>query len=85
MSDTPERYPLIVMGREIGTIDGWDGSDHLINVYYNFEPATGVDLPSATDISIDYTTGIVQQDEEDAVLWQKDLLPLIASLPIANT
>lgn len=80
-----ERYDLIVMGRKIGTYDGWDDFGDLHQGYQNFEPVeelSGAFLPCWA-FNLNYVTGVYEtvDDTGSNIVQSGDLLPMLMALP----
>lgn len=56
-----------ILGRTIGSCESTGDNDAKFAVYYGFEPATGVNLPSMPDLTVDFETGEFQH-------WQTSTL-----------
>ncbi len=70
---TESANSLKVLGKVVGTVDGWDPVDELSHVYYSFRPNDiGMkwlkDWPVAGcfDISINFLTGKVERYDESS-------------------
>jgi len=65
MNDSPERIPVKLLGRTIGTASGWDGDDTSM-VFYEFTPHTVLadDLPPG-DLSFSYDEGDFSYYDDD--------------------
>lgn len=44
-----ERFDVIILGRLIGTADGWDAVGELKLHFLNFKPAPGLEISNATE------------------------------------
>lgn len=79
-----EKMDLIVLGRKIGKHDGWDQNDTDHVVFYDFEPAEGVDLPSG-DLHVDYGSGLLKtyDDEGTTEVHSADVIDVLKNLPMA--
>jgi len=82
-----ERAACIILGRNIGTATGWDGdedSDNIVILFYEFQPAAGIDLPPG-DLVIDFDAGLAEtHDENGDVLISKDIVTVLANIPRAE-
>ncbi len=54
-----ERWDVIVLGRKLGTADGWDGDLGEMIWFYNFRPAEGVELPECSSLGFDQDRGLL--------------------------
>ena len=78
MSDDIEE--LKYNGRILGTHSGWDGDIDIIR-FYDFKPATGIQLPIG-DLTIDTIDGWISVRANEAVtLLKLDLPTFLASIP----
>lgn len=76
-----KKLPWTVLGRVVGIASGWDQSDAFSMMLYDFEPATGSNLPAGV-ICIDFETGLVETyDDAGTVLTSRDLVSCISQLP----
>ncbi len=64
------RAPLVLLGRTIGTYEGWDG-DPDVMVFYAFKPCDvlSTELPEG-DLTVDYTKGLFTYHEDDGALYK---------------
>lgn len=77
-----ERTDLIVLGRLIGTYQGWDGGDEGEYVFYDFIPAPNVNLPSSFDLSVSYQKGwFAQYDDNGIPILQWDIMLYLSGVP----
>jgi hypothetical protein len=77
------RTDLIIMGRAIGTFDGWDDVGDLVMIYYAFNPCPTLEreLPVG-DISVDYEKGTFSFYCDDGTLYKAfPAFPLLNKLP----
>lgn len=58
------RSNLTVLGKTIGTCDGWDEFGTLFHIYYDFQSDLP-EIPSAEQVIIDYETGIIHIDDSN--------------------
>jgi hypothetical protein len=65
-----DRYPLVLLGRTIGTHDGWDG-DMDAMVFYAFKPCNvlSTELPEG-DLTADYQKGLLEYYTDDGKLYK---------------
>lgn len=71
-----------IMGRVLGTNEGWDEAGDSCYVFYGFKPAEGVALP-AGDLNFDWVSGQLQYyTEAGEVETTFDAIPFLASLPV---
>lgn len=71
---------LKLMGRVVGTADGWDECDYLSMQFYGFVPAKGFDMPAGT-LYVDLDAGVLESyGDEGAVLAHKDFLIVMNGL-----
>lgn len=76
MSETNE---LKLLGRVIGTFNGWDG-DMDTMIFYKFQPAKTVQLEPC-DLSVNYTEGTFKAyNDEGTELWSHDIIETIKHL-----
>ncbi len=54
-----KRFDVIVLGRKLGTADGWDGDPGEQIWFYNFQPAAGVGLPECSSLGFDEQRGFL--------------------------
>ena len=74
-----ERGVCRVMGKTLGTYDGWDGDDLTI-VFYDFRPTEGVPLASG-DLTLSYEKGIFEYYNDDGeVTSTVDALSVLTSI-----
>lgn len=74
---------VVIMGRKIGTAHSWEEVDieNGVFLFNYFEPVDEVDLPADEAITIDTQHGLfLLHNEEGAIVYQVDLLPVIAEL-----
>lgn len=74
------REDAIVLGRKIGTYDGWDQVDDDQFVMYNFRSA----FPAISDgdLTIDYSRGEFQIISDDGeVTWSADMISILQDSP----
>lgn len=79
-----DRIDLIVLGRKIGTCDGWDSVDELAHVYYDFIPIIGLSIPDG-DLRVLYSDGKFETyaDEGD-VIFAADIIDTIKHLEVVQ-
>lgn len=76
---------FIVLGRKIGTFEGWDDIDTFIHLYYAVKPLPELNVGTGpSDWTIDYETGTVQQSVEGEPDAEFDLVPVLARAPKAE-
>lgn len=71
---------VIVLGRKIGTVSGWDESDFQVLCFYDFKSLVE-DIPNAPLIFINFTEGEWAISNEDESKVSGDLMPILATLP----
>lgn len=72
-----DRQELTILGRKIGTYDGWDG-DMDSMVLYDVESH----LFPKGDLSIDYTGGrFIQYDESGEIVQEWDVIDTLKDAP----
>lgn len=72
-----ERIEIKLMGKVLGTADGWDGEMPTF-AFYDFQPAEGISL-KAGDLQIDYETGMFDIVAESGdVLDTGSIVPLFS-------
>lgn len=84
------RSELKLLGRILGTYDGWDAQDEttiFYNVKLNVDTCRALAIfpnnDKQIDISTNSTTGIIQyEDGEDNVIWARDLVNALVHLPV---
>lgn len=78
-----KRLEWTVLGRKVGTATGWDQADTFVMTLYDFQPATGVDLPTAEFMTFDFEHGTAETfDETGKVTFTTDLVAAIAHLSV---
>lgn len=76
-----ERIDAVICGRKIGTAEDWDQIDTNFIVLYEFEPASGINIP-AGDLSVDYDGGRLEITDDDGnITFEVDMLATLAGLP----
>lgn len=83
MSDADDRFDVLILGRKIGTTDGWDGAGEHILHFYNFISTTPMlEAPPGAGICIDFETGDIEiYDAEGEPISKSDALDIIRDLP----
>jgi len=74
---------VVVMGRLLGTADGWDQMDMTAFMFYGFRPEPAVEI-TAGDLYVDLTNGIFEVyggESGDVIHSKEDLLPIASPLP----
>ena len=72
------RMDVVVLGRYLGTASGWDQMTDWIVGFYDFEPGTGVDLPSGfMQIDLENTGNIEFVDDEGNVTQTFDAVEIL--------
>lgn len=80
------KHDCTVCGRAIGRISGWDQSGSFELMLYDFEPASGVNIPKGTAVSFNFEDGTIQSfDDRGEVIWKADLIDTIKAVPHALT
>jgi hypothetical protein len=79
MSNT--RFDVIVLGRKLGTCEGWDQAGDQTYIFYAFEPASEAELPLGY-LQVDFESGILEvSNANDTILVSGDLAKFCASIP----
>lgn len=73
-----DRKEATILGRSVGTLDGWDWIDDNSFVLYNFEPAEGFDMPKY-DLTVDFSAGKFSNFSYDdgSLILEKDFLTVM--------
>lgn len=74
-------YPLILLGRHIGTTTGWDLDGTMCFMFYDVVPAPHAGYFPAGNIAVDLESGYVKKHIEDGTIRIFDLVELIKHLP----
>lgn len=82
MNDAPDRFPVKLLGRILGTSTGWDGDEEWV-VFYNFKPNPGVSLPSECDLTFKVTEGLigVSHPATGDLVDEKDIFEALKDVP----
>lgn len=73
---------LKILGRVIGTFDGWDSWDGDMDemVFYKYQPEGTIQIQPC-DLSVNYTDGVFKSyDDNGELLWSKDIIETISHL-----
>lgn len=72
---------LKLLGKVIGTFEGWDQFGEMSFVFYDFIPTKNASLPIAKTLNIDLETGVIQQvDDNNKVIWEGNLLSILGMI-----
>lgn len=75
-----ERMEVILLGRFFGTASGWDEMFEAGYQFYDFEPATGVNLPSVSCLGVLYDQGLIEgYNDSGEVGFSYDLVEVIST------
>lgn len=79
---TNERMEAKILGRVIGTADGWDQVDDQAICLYDFQPNSATTLPNGT-LTFDSVTGDlrVESPEDGEPLFVGDAVTVLAVVP----
>lgn len=77
------RNDAIVLGRKLGTFDGWSDLEFCVFSLYDFQPDEGVEI-KAGDLKLDMNTGkfeVWNHENSEQAIQEGDLLNAIKHLP----
>lgn len=78
----PERHPLIILGRTIGTYNGWDELEDPDFFVYEFEPAPSIPIPACDCLIIQYSKGTFEQTDNGGDAFATfDIIETLANIP----
>ena len=84
MDSESKRDILVVLGRKIGTMSGWDRMDTETFCFYDFEPISDIDLPSG-DLAVSYGYGTYEVSSTVPpnydIISRGDIVDLVKDLP----
>lgn len=71
------RAVAIILGRKIGTFDGWDELENNVMVLYDFRADANIDIPGG-DLTVMYDAGRLEIINDDGdVEWFADMLTVL--------
>lgn len=80
-----ERFDVVILGRKIGTANGWDDVAPYAMVFYNFQPVEELPeiIKTSDNITILYDQGLLVDyaDDDGSEIYQLDLVSLVLALP----
>lgn len=83
----PDRVPVEVLGRVIGTSDyGWDQTGDFEWMVMNFEPSDKVEIPPLRELVVDYEDGLLKgnYNDEGNHEWEMDMIACLHHLERSN-
>ncbi len=80
MDNTDGRMDVVVLGRKLGTADGWDTIDTASFVFYDFISEVE-SLVTADTLNVDFENGVIETRTGDRELFTADIVTAIGALP----
>lgn len=77
-----ERMNVMILGRDLGTSDGWDGDPGETIWFYDFQPHHNVLIPLG-DLHFDTVDGWLTVGDPVEPEWKVDACTFLAPLPRA--
>lgn len=82
LAEEPSDNRVYMMGRYLGTSNGWDQIDTFHFCFYDFEPVVGLNVPPGHTTGINFEAGCFEQwDESGKVIFRADLISSLANIP----
>lgn len=73
---------LKILGRIVGTFDGWDGDPGDQVWFYNFKPNENVKIPACECLYYEETEGYIKCGTSDGQITNTfDIIELLSSIP----